>query len=130
MIGKKKLRQWAAEEIYQHIRKGGELAHPDQADERRKICGDCKYSGTVEMELLPTVSLKDDGCKICGCPFSTKTALVTVMRAPEKQDENLTAGEIISNSFRSDLVPQTIKCPHPKGNKWDAVDSKFKNKKK
>jgi hypothetical protein len=76
----------------------GEMAPEGTQEKRVNVCKNllgenkpCPYYGQVAP--FPTEQLKLEGCESCGCPFETKARMVKAFG-------------------------QTVKCPHPDGNKW------------
>lgn len=88
------------------VKQGGSLTTDEHGKARIEFCKarrsgkPCEYYGTVN-----PAGIEFEGCTKCGCPFATK-AFMLELKVP---------------------VHKKVTCPHPDGNFWEEVDSKFKN---
>ena len=86
------------------IRAGGQTTTDNHAQARIAVCEVCQHYGQVQ----PIPGLVMPGCLICGCPSLTKAHMKTYFSI-------------------SKLGLRVSECPHPDGNKWQAVDQIFSN---
>ena len=112
------------------INKGGIQVSDEQMQERLNVCSGCPFNGMVEPD--PLIG-EMPGCTApgCQCPFSTKAKMLKYWRKKGKENESLTAMELIEVRMLKNIIPDryelvTIKCVHPEGNKWESVDEKYK----
>lgn len=97
-----KLRKFAAQALFETIKKGGKLATKEHAEARLDICRNCPLLGEVE----PLPGLVVEGCTACGCPSATKPYMLTYF-SPSK------------------LSVTNTECAHPDGNQWKDIDHQF-----
>ena len=100
------------------IGRGGEMVDDKTYDKRMKICESCPHFGKVDINFfdgaLP-VSIKMEGCTICGCPAATKLRMKVIMRDPEYLGVPLTAKEVVKNQFEGKkLLPEVVRCSNYK----------------
>jgi len=87
-----------------YVEMGGELVSDLQYELRLKECLKCdKFK---EIKPIKFSKEKINGCSVCGCPYSTKPKALSYFSV-------------------TDLKIVLAECPHPKGNKWEKVDSQF-----
>lgn len=121
-----KFKRWAFDNLVECIKAEGTLVSKEQAEARTNKCKGCMYEGIVN----PLPKLEGPGCLKCGCPFATKAWMNTILRRAENVGDPLTFEEIIElkslGKFnKSKFVEEIIVCPHPDGNQWASIDSKF-----
>lgn len=112
------IQNYVFETLQSLINEGGEAVEIEEYNKRKAICLKCSFYGEVKIDL-PTMTLKLDGCTICGCPTATKAKLKTIKRLSNKKEEPITGSELIQKALNmGEFELVLITCPHPEGDKW------------
>ena len=113
--------------IANFVKENGELVSKENKKARlEEACNGCEFKGIVQ----PEPYIKGQGCKKCGCPFATKAAMKSMERLLDgipyskitpKEVAQVKAKLLAGQPTRTEIII----CPHPDGNKWAPIDSKF-----
>lgn len=115
------VKEWVLKKVFNAVIVGGTTVTVENKEARIDKCKNCPYIGTVE----PLKYFRLEGCTICGCPLSTKTAFKTLPRL--YKGEPITVGELIqlrTHGFldTNQIEYEEVECPHPDGNRWAEID--------